>query len=179
MNKEYGFMDRKDATEWVTAHEEDDRFMMQEPISCEMVRISEVQLKMMIMGGKALVLVTAGNANVWVVRLIPRGTLRQLIGYRCDIPFFILAKEGAYALHLNQLCDRLLRFSGRWLTRGGLPEEDSVVELLNHPEIYYKKIEDAYALANAEIDRLVNPCVEYLRPGVGYYVGLVSACTPA
>ena len=152
MNKEYGFMCRTDAVEWVTAHEEDDRFMMQEPISCEKVRISGTQLKTMIVGSNALVLVTAGNDNVWVVRLIPRGPLHQLIGYRCDIPFFILARKDAYALGLNRLCDQLLKFSGRWLMRGGIKEEDAVVEMLNKPEIYYKKIEEAYATANAEID---------------------------
>ena len=155
MNEEYGFMCRVDATEWVTAHEEEDRFMLMEPISCEKTRLSGMQLKTIICGSGALITVTAGNANVWVVRLIPRGPLHQLIGYRCDIPFFILARKDAYALGLNRLCDQLLGFSGRWLMRGGIKEEDAVVELLTHPEIYYKKIEDAYASANAEIDRLV------------------------
>jgi hypothetical protein len=155
MNEEYGFMLRTDATDWVTAHEEDDRFMLLEPISCEKTRLTGMQLKTIICGSGALIIVTAGNANVWVVRLIPRGPLHQLIGYRCDIPFFILAKNDTYAFLLNRLCDQLLGLSGKWLMRGGIKEEDAVVELLTHPERYYKKIEDSYAAANTETHGLI------------------------
>lgn len=155
MNEEYGFMLRTDAMDWVTAHEEEDRFMLVEPISGEKTRLSGMQLKTIICGSGALITVTAGKANVWVVRLVPRVPLHHLIGYRCDIPFFILARHEVYASTLNRYCDQLLHFSGRWLARGGIKEEDSVVELLTRPEIYYKKIEDAYASANAETHGLI------------------------
>jgi hypothetical protein len=156
MNEEYGFMGRVDATEWIRAHMEDDRFMLVETISRERCRISGSMLRAIIIGSAALVLVAQDdNPNSWVVRLIPRGPLHQLVGYRCDIPFFILAKKAEYAVWLNRLCDKVMNFSERWLTRGGIKEEEAVVELLTHPEIYYKKIEVAFASANAEIDRLV------------------------
>jgi hypothetical protein len=155
MHEEYGFMCRVDAHDWVRAHMDDGRFMLVEPISGERCRISGSMLRAIIIGSAALVLVTQDDIpNSWVVRLVPRGSLHRLIGYKCDIPFFILAKCGVYAYTLNRYCDQLLHFSGRWLARGGIKEEDAVVELLTHPEIYYKKIEDADAAANAEIDHL-------------------------
>lgn len=156
MNEEYGFMCRVDAQDWVRAHGEDDRFMLVEPISRERCRISVDVLRTIIIGGAALVLVAQDDIpNLWVVSLLPRGPLHQLIGDRCDIPFFILAKKGEYASRLSRLCDKVMNFSERWLTRGGIKEEDAVVELLTHPEIYYKKIEDSYAAVHAEIGRLV------------------------
>jgi hypothetical protein len=41
------------------------------------------------------------------------------------------------------------------IIRCSIYAEDSVVELLTHPEIYYKKIEDSYAAANTETHGLI------------------------